>query len=503
MMQLPAIRLLAAMTAAVALALAAGLSDGSKAVGDTPLPKPSPTGVPTPKPLPKGFEILIFNGHVTPIKGFVIFATPTPPPTPKPPAVPGVLPTPKPSSWPSEETITNIDKNCEGAELDSFLQPVSATPPPGSIQNTALTATPTPSGWGCSATYMRAKDFFKAIGAKIVSMPILPSIPDGALPGFQTTQALMPVNNGPPVVYTQPLAPLYVGPISVKFCGKTYTGVYFLDKLGADTGSPNIVPTYFLDAFNNDLKVQKFSYTLQTPDPNAAVVAQNVSGSYQPGATLNVKGPITCKKGKKLSGAYEFAMESTITVVDQSHTTLSAHVSADFGLKKDSGNVTVFKSSHTVQLPSTAIVASGSGELHLDSFSDSMAGQVCDKQSGARWVVGSPQNGTGDVTLVGSAKSLTLVFGSGLVTNSSPQVSISCKGYGGPTGPLIWGEGFNAAHIDAVTVGGLFGGMADVGYAIPLEGNGKVFTYTKTGTVTKGSATITEDTTITVTKLSP
>ncbi len=500
-MQLPAIRLLAAMTAAFALALVAGLPNGSKAVGDTPLPKPSPTNAPTPKPLPKGFEVLIFNGHVTPIKGFVIFATPTPPPTPKPPAVPGVLPTPKPSSWPSEETITNIDKNCEGAELDSFLQLVSATPPPGSLKNTALTATPTPSGWGCSATYMRAKDFFKAIGAKIVSMPILPSIPDGALPGFQTTQALMPVNNGPPVVYTQPLAPLYVGPISVKFCGKTYTGVYFLDKLGADTGSPNIVPTYFLDAFNNDLTVQKFSYTLQTPDPNAAVVAQNVSGSYQPSATLNVKGPITCKKGKKLSGAYEFAMESTITTVSN-HTTLTAHVSADFGLKKAGGNLMVLKKPHVFQLPSTSIVAKGSGELHLDSFSDSDAGQVCDKQSGAVYVVDDPQNGTGHATLVGTAKSLTLVFDAGFPM-SSPQVSLTCKGYGGPTGPLIWGGGFLVAHSDAVAIGGFFGGMADVGFAIPLEGNGKVFTYTKTGTVTKGSSTVTEDTTITVTKLSP
>ncbi len=83
---------------------------------------------------------------------------------------------------------------------------------------------------------------------------------------------------------------------------------------------------------------------------------------------------------------------------------------------------------------------------------------------------------------------------------SGPQVTVTCKGYGGPTGPFIWGAGFNVAYSDALG-GGLLNGAPDLGYAIPLEGNGKKFIYTRTGTVTKGSATVTEDTTITITKL--
>jgi hypothetical protein len=502
MMKLRALLLLVAMPAALALAFAAGLPDRSAAAGPTPTPTPTITPVPTPKPMPKGIETLYFNGSMSSIKGFVIFSTPTPRPTPKPTLAPGAVPTPKASSWPSEETITSIDKNCEGAPLYAFLQPAPPSPPPGIVHGAGPITTPTPMPQDCAATYVRAKDFFAAIGAKIVSMPTPPSIPDGALLGFMTTQALMPVGNGPPVVYTQPLSPLYVGPIAVSFCNKTYTGVYFLDKLAADTGSPNIVPNYFLDAFNADITIQPFTYAIQTPDPNAAVVAQGVSGSYQPGSIITVKGPITCVKPKKMSGAYEFQMESSITTfTSASNTTLVAHVSADFSLNAANGNVTVFQMPHTIGLPSTSRVASGSGELHLDSFSDSQAGQVCDKQSGAVLVVGDPQNGTGRVALLGTAKNLTLLFDSGLATNSSPQVTMTCKGYGGPTGPAIWSAGFNAAYIDAVTVGGLFGGMADIGYAIPLTGNGKTFTYTKTGSVTKGAATVTEDTTITVTKL--
>ncbi len=215
-----------------------------------------------------------------------------------------------------------------------------------------------------------------------------------------------------------------------------------------------------------------------------------------------MKGPITCKKGKKMSGAYEFQMESTVTTVTSStKTTLTAHVSADFPLQKVSGNVTIFKMPHLADLPSTSLFASGRGELHLDSYSDNQAGTVCDKQSGAVLVVGDPQNGTGRVSLLGTAKHLTLVFDSGVTTNSAPQVTMTCKGYGGPTGPAIWAAGFNALYVDAVAVGGLFGGMADLGYAIPLEGNGKTFTYTRSRSVTKDAATVTEETTITVTKL--
>lgn len=466
------------------------------AAASTAKPKATATAPPTPKPLPKSVESVLFNGKMTPIKGFYIFATPSPVPSPSPVPTPKPSnkpsPTPKPIKFPSVEQITQIDENCEGMDAAAFSGAVALRPVP------------------CPGPYLRAKDFAKLIGAKITLMVTPPPMPDGELAQIYASPSPTPTGSASPLPTPYaPLAALFTGLVQMKYCGQTYSGTFFMNKLTADGGKPNVNPIQFLDAINahintTNLKgISNFTYSINGPSVAAAQAAGKVSGSSQPPYTLTITGPISCKaKRKKPSGDYEVQIDSTIeTVAHQTGVTLNATVQADFGITKSSGNVMFMKLPHLSHPPATSIVAQGGGALTLSSYS---ANGKCGKNHESDITATDPVSGSGRVTLLGSAKApTTLVFDTGLTTNNEPRVSLECEGHGADSGPAIWAAGFNAAHIDAVSVGGFFGGFADLGYAILLEPSvdGKTSTAHFSRSVTAGDSTVTETTDVTVTKL--
>lgn len=463
-------------------------------------PKATATAPPTPKALPKSVENVLFNGKLTPIKGFYIYVTPSPAPTATsaPTAKPSAKPsakassTPKPVKFPSVEQLSQIDANCEGMQPAAFSGSVAI-----------------PTSAPCPGPYLRVSDFAKLIGAKAkLIMP--PTIPDGELVQLYASPSPTPTNSASPLPTPySPLAPLYVGSVQLTYCGKSYTGTFFMNKLAADGGKPNINPLQFLDAINAQINttymkgISNFKYSINMPPARGVQDAAKVSGSSQPPFTLTITGPIGCKaKSHKPSGDYEVQINSTIeTVAHQTGVTLNATVNADFGIKKSSGSAMFMKLPHLTHPPSTSIVASGGGALTLASYN---VNGKCGKNHESDIVADNPVNGSGRVTLLGSPKApTTLVFDDGLTTNNEPSVSLECEGHAENSGPAVWAAGFNAAHIDSLAVGGFFGGFGDVGYAIPLEPgvDGNTFTAHFARTVTAGDSTVTESTDVTVTKL--
>jgi hypothetical protein len=489
----------------------------------TPKPsaKPTATAAPTPKALPKSVFPVLYNGKAVSTKGFTIYGTPSPAPTPAPTPKPGAVKTPKPMKFAGVETITQIDSYCGGANAGSesnyqfggmVALPRPAVPCAQPCNSQMKTVTP---GFGstCPIIFVNAKDFFKLIGAKVNTMVTPPGVPDGELTLLYPTPnpSASPTPTPPVPVPTpfQPLAPYYTGSYTVTYCKKLYSGPFFMNKLATDGGKPYIDPFALLNAINADIDtgnlkgISDFTYKIVMPPVRSVIEAGKISGSYQPGPSITINGPISCKAKKpKKSGAYEVEMTSSITTQthdSQAPATLVAHVSADFVLQKASGTAMVLKLPQKFQFPSTSLLATGTGTLTLDSYSWT---QSCDNGK-AQMEVSDPVNGSGRMTLLGSAKSPVLVLDTGLTRNSTPSVTASCEGHGANTGPAIWAAGFNAAHIDSVTAGAFYGGFADVGYAIKLEPSVEagVFTASYHQSTHAGSTSITESTEFTVTKL--
>ena len=470
-------------------------------------PKPTPTAAPTPKALPKSIFTIVYNGKAVSTKGFTIYGTPSP--------------APKPARFPSVETITQIDSYCGGASSGSVANarfgglialPKPAVPCAQPCDSQMKSMAPG-TGSTCPIIFVNAKDFFKLIGAKVNTMVTPPSIPDGELSLLYATPnpSASPTATPPVPVPTpfQPIAPQYTGSYTVTYCKKLYSGPFFMNKLAADGGKPYIDPFGLLNAINADIDasnlrgISDFKYRIVMPPVRSVVDAGKISGSYQPGPSVTITGPVSCKAKKpKKNGAYEVEMTSSITTQthdSQAPATLVAHVSADFVLQKASGTAMILKLPKKFHFPSTSLLATGTGTLTLDSYSWT---QSCDNGK-ARMEVSDPINGTGRMTLLGSAKNPVLVLDTGLTRNAVPSVTASCEGHGANTGPAIWAGGFNVAHVDSVTAGAFYGGFADVGYAIHLEPSVEagVFTASYHQSVNAGSTSITEATDFTVTKL--
>lgn len=488
----------------------------------TPKPsgKPTATAPPTPKALPKSIFPLNFNGKTASIKGFTIYGTPSPAPTASPAPKPGAKKTPKPMKFASVETITQIDSYCGGADAGSvthyqFGGAIALRTPPAPCAQPCNSHMKALSGVGstCPIVFVSAKDFFKLLGAKVTTLTTPPPIPDGELTAmFPTPNPSASPTATPPVPVPtpyQPLAMYYTGSYTIKYCKKLYSGPFFMNKLTMDGGKPYIDPFGLLNAINADtdktnLKgLSDFTYRMMMPPIGSVIQAGKISGSYQPGPTVTITGPSQCKAKPHKHGAYEVEMTSSITTQthdSQTPATLVAVVKADFVLQKASGNAMVFKMPKKFQLPSTNVLASGTGTLTLASYSWT---QTCDKKTGAQIQVQDPVNGTGRMMLLGTAKAPVLVFDTGLMTNSVPSVSAMCEGHGANTGPAIWAASFNAAHIGNVTAGGFFGGSIAVGYAIKLDPSvdAGVFTANYNQSVNAGTTSVNESTTFTVTKL--
>ncbi|HVA26659.1 MAG TPA: hypothetical protein VNF68_00660, partial [Candidatus Baltobacteraceae bacterium] len=236
------------------LAIVAAALAANPTAASTPQPAPSPVAPAYLLPqYATTFESLIVNGKIIPIKGFYL-ASPTPKPTPSP----GATPTPQsqaPPQTPSETPASAVGFNCgvDQSEPDAF--------------NVWVGPKPCADFWTDEAgPYVRAKQFFAALGAKIVST----SDPSTQKAMFEynrhdlmggvfvaNSPALQKIGAGQ---YFWPgpyhgASPANIdlfgeGLITVSYCKHTFTGPYRMNKDQTVLGKANVDPYAWALAMN-------------------------------------------------------------------------------------------------------------------------------------------------------------------------------------------------------------------------------------------------------------
>ena len=224
----------------------------------SPTPSPSPTS--SIHSQRKASESLSINGKIAPVDGFYFWTAPA---------------TPKPSPKPTAKPVTCIKE------------------PDGS----------------CSANFIRAKAFFKAIGVKVKGDP------------YNTYD-----KNG-------------VGTVTVTYCKKDYKGKFIYNKDPKDGGKPNVDPIYFSHAMHFVSSITGGSTTMDPAtyeilvkhmDPKkAAKLAEN---SF----TVRIAVPIACKAKKHKKSGYRVTWDTTIDAVAHNGGHFHDVFTADFMLQNTS-----------------------------------------------------------------------------------------------------------------------------------------------------------------------
>ena len=402
-------------SALVFCALLLALSSHS-ARSASPTPSPSPTS--SIHSQRKASETLITNSKITQIDGFYFWTppkTPKPSPTPKPKATgtPKATPTPKPKPTPSPKPTA---------------KPVTCVKEPDG---------------SCSSNFLRAKAFFKAIGAKVQGDPYHKYDKNG------------------------------VGTVSVKYCKKEYKGKFIYTKDPKDGGKPNVDPIYFSHAMHFTSSIiggsamldpATYEILVKHMDPKkAAKLAEN---SF----TVRIAVPVACKAKKQKKSGYRVQWDTTIDAVDNHGGHFHDVFSADIPLQNVSGKIGKMKTPakptpkptvnpyvHATPTPkpvnikpkkkSTNLSAKGTGTVVFES--GVLTNGTCGEHNEYVATVTQTTNGSMSLFLTGSKTPSALYFE--VAPNFNPPMeTITCAGHSGQ-GAVGFGS-LIAMHVDELAL---------------------------------------------------
>ncbi len=421
-----------------------------------PTPSPSPTS--SIHSQRKASESLSVNGKIAPIDGFYFWTAPaTPKPSPKPTASSTPKPKATPSAKPTAKPVTCIKE------------------PDGS----------------CSANFIRAKAFFKAIGVKVKGDPYNTYDKTG------------------------------VGTVTVTYCKKDYKGKFIYNKDPKDGGKPNVDPIYFSHAMHFVSSITGGS-TMMDPatyeilakhmDPKkAAKLSENPF-------SVSVTVPLGCKAKKHKKSGYRVTWDTTIDAVGTDGAHFHDVFSADIMLHNTSGKIGKMKVPakptpkpttnpyvHTTPTPkpvsikpkkkSDNLSAVGSGTILFESAI--LTGATCGEHHEYVASVTQTTNGSMSLFLSGAKAPSALYFDITAFSNP-PMETVTCAGHSGQ-GPIGFGS-LIAMHADEVA---LVTGMSEMPVVPSIEmalspfGSGEYDAdYNRTENVS--GSTITESTHIVV-----
>ncbi|MHB8462170.1 MAG: hypothetical protein ACYDA1_05960 [Vulcanimicrobiaceae bacterium] len=373
----------------------------------SPTPSPSPTS--SIHSQRKASESLSVNGKIALIDGFYFWTAPaTPKPSPKPTATATPKPKPTPSPKPTAKPVTCIKE------------------PDGS----------------CSANFIRAKAFFKAIGVKVKGNPYTTYDKTG------------------------------VGTVTVTYCKKDYKGKFIYNKDPKDGGKPNVDPIYFSHAMHfvssitgGSTMMDPATYEILVKHMDPKKAAKLAENSF----TVRIAVPIACKAKKHKKSGYRVTWDTTIDAVAHNGGHFHDVFSADITLQNTSGKIGKMKTPakptpkpttnpyvHATPTPkpvsikpkkkSQNLSARGSGTIIFES--GTLSNGTCGEHNEYVASITQTTNGSMSLFLTGAKAPSALYFD--IASANLPAETITCHGQSG-TGPVGFGS-LIAMHADEVSL---------------------------------------------------